>query len=257
MSDGNTSPTEPSGRPRRTSFTSSTMQSIFGRSNSVSQSAATPPFHGPITIAAAEDQRRRRMSSVGLAGTSPTQPSSFASSLGRRASVSTAGSESLDENAIDDDDAFSPHSPNTPFGRRMSFSTQALRNARGGPSSATTGRNPPIALFNAATRSRALSTTQASMTSKPRTASDYSSARSGEGFNWPEQLRSRAESAVSRPSFSTSPNHHAPKAASTHERSRSIAEMPAPPTATIPPVRERPKPDAFQERILKGDFYMD
>jgi len=47
-----------------------------------------------------------------------------------------------------------------------------------------------------------------------------------------------------------------------HERAKSVSEMPAPPTAVpapVPaPVRPQPrKPDAFQERILKGDFYMD
>jgi hypothetical protein len=45
-----------------------------------------------------------------------------------------------------------------------------------------------------------------------------------------------------------------------HERGKSISEMPVPPTAVpapAPPRPERKKPDAFQERILKGDFYMD
>jgi hypothetical protein len=104
---------------------------------------------------------------------------------------------------------------------------------------------------------------QASTQSQPRTTSDYPvSARPGEGsgFNWSEQLRSRAESSVSqtqRPSFSTSPS--GPK---THDRTKSVSEMPAPPMAVPPPVvaPARPiskKPDAFQERILKGDFYMD
>jgi hypothetical protein len=40
----------------------------------------------------------------------------------------------------------------------------------------------------------------------------------------------------------------------THQRAKSVAIM-------EPPVREMPKqpkvPDAMQERILKGDFYMD
>jgi hypothetical protein len=45
-----------------------------------------------------------------------------------------------------------------------------------------------------------------------------------------------------------------------HERAKSVSEMPAPPIAVpapTPPRPERKKPDAFQERILKGDFYMD
>jgi hypothetical protein len=41
-----------------------------------------------------------------------------------------------------------------------------------------------------------------------------------------------------------------------------VSEMPAPPMAVPAPAAApvRPvskKPDAFQERILKGDFYMD
>jgi hypothetical protein len=107
---------------------------------------------------------------------------------------------------------------------------------------------------------------QASTQSKPRTASDYPvSARPGEGggFNWSEQLRSRAESSVSqsqRPSFSTSPSSAKPTQMPMHERAKSVSEMPTPPIAVpapIPPRPERKKPDAFQERILKGDFYMD
>jgi hypothetical protein len=42
--------------------------------------------------------------------------------------------------------------------------------------------------------------------------------------------------------------------APSHQRAKSVAIM-------EPPVREMPKqpkqPDAMQERILKGDFYMD
>jgi hypothetical protein len=42
--------------------------------------------------------------------------------------------------------------------------------------------------------------------------------------------------------------------ANTHQRAKSVAIM-------EPPVREMPQqpkvPDAMQERILKGDFYMD
>lgn len=86
-------------------------------------------------------------------------------------------------------------------------------------------------------------------------------------FSWAEQLRTRAESSVSgqRPSFSfassfsTSP----PRAnfvPSPVERARPAVEMQAPPAqaaAVKPKQPERRKPDPFQERILKGDFYMD
>lgn len=281
----NSPPNESASRPRRGSFTSQTFNNIFGRSNSTS-GAPTAPFPGPITTAAAQDQRRRMsISTLGLSGTSPTQSTPFTFG-GRRGSVSTAGSDSIDENAIDDDDGPGPgrSAPTTPFARRMSFGAQALRTVRGGGSPGTTGRTPsyttaPLPTIPAGPRSSRSGSgskggavtppnqgKQASTQSKPRTASDYPvSARPGEGggFNWSEQLRSRAESSVSqtqRPSFSTSPPSAKTAQMSMHERAKSVSEMPAPPSAVPappPPRPERKKPDAFQERILKGDFYMD
>jgi hypothetical protein len=276
-SNGNTTPPNDASRNRRGSFTSQTFNNIFGRSNSISGGPAAP-FPGPITTAAAHDQRRRMsISTLGLSGTSPTQTSSFPFS-GRRGSVSTAGSESIDESAIEDDEGPGRSNPTTPFARRMSFGAQALRTVRGSGSPGTSGRSPsyttsalpPIPAGPRSSRSVAKdgvvtppsALNQASMQSKPRTASDYPvSARPGEGggFNWSEQLRSRAESSVSqsqRPSFSSSSTA---KPMLMHERAKSVSEMPAPPThVPAPPARpERRKPDAFQERILKGDFYMD
>jgi len=71
----------------------------------------------------------------------------------------------------------------------------------------------------------------------------------GDGFNLAENLRSRAERS------SISGAHHLPQpAGAQHHRAKSVTVM-------EPPAREMPKqpkvPDAFQERILKGDFYMD
>lgn len=108
--------------------------------------------------------------------------------------------------------------------------------------------------------------------SRPRASSDLMSAtRADQGFNWSEQLRSRAENTVasgSRPSFSfgsgltgSPPRPAAVGPPGSHERNRSVSEMPAPPAQApkprSPPRDARPKPDHFQERILKGDFYMD
>ncbi|CAF3548578.1 unnamed protein product [Fusarium graminearum] len=84
-----------------------------------------------------------------------------------------------------------------------------------------------------------------------------------QGFNWSEQLRSRAESSVigaPRASFSLASS--SPPRGSIHDRAKSVSEMPQPPAQASsikqqPRQPERPKPDAFQERILKGDFYMD
>jgi hypothetical protein len=71
----------------------------------------------------------------------------------------------------------------------------------------------------------------------------------GEGYNFAENLRTRAE----RTSMSGTHPLHSPQAAQ-HQRAKSVTIM-------EPPVREMPKqprvPDAMQERILKGDFYMD
>lgn len=71
---------------------------------------------------------------------------------------------------------------------------------------------------------------------------------SGEGYSFAENLRTRAE----RTSMSgMRPMQPQPNP---HQRAKSVAIM-------EPPVREMPKqskvPDAMQERILKGDFYMD
>lgn len=114
-------------------------------------------------------------------------------------------------------------------------------------------------------------TTTAAPRTRPRAASDlFSASRPDQGFNWSEQLRSRAESTVasgSRPSFSFasgltgSPPRPGAIQPGAHDRTRSVSEMPAPPAQApkprSPPRDTRPKPDHFQERILKGDFYMD
>ena len=78
----------------------------------------------------------------------------------------------------------------------------------------------------------------------------------GEGFNWSESLRSRAErtSSVSAAAGSATLGPGSPRQQQHHQRATSVAVM-------EPPVKEMPKapraPDPFQERILKGDFYMD
>ncbi|KAH6671092.1 hypothetical protein B0J14DRAFT_485168 [Halenospora varia] len=253
------------GRNRRGSFTSQTFNNIFGgRSNSVA--GPTAPFPSAISTGngAAQDQRRRMsISTLGLSGTSPTQTHPFPFAH-RRASVSTANSDSINESAIDDDDSPGHSAPTTPFARRMSFGAQALRRAQPSGSPGTNAVAAAGGATGTVTPPKAQNQAyQASSQSKPRTTSDYTvSARTGEsGFNWSEQLRSRAESSVSqshRPSFSTSPST---TKVPMHERHKSVSEMPTPPVAVpapAPPQRPaRKQPDAFQERILKGDFYMD
>ncbi|KAB8302947.1 hypothetical protein EYC80_006262 [Monilinia laxa] len=272
--DNTTPPNEGSARPRRGSISAQTFTNIF-RSNSTSTGGPVGPFPGSISTAACQDHKRRMsISTLGLSSASPTQSSAFPFG-GRRGSVSTASS-SIDESAIDDDDGPPMSTPTTPFARRMSFGAQALRTVRAGNGSpVTNGRTPsyttslpPIPAGSQGggritpPRKQSL---QASTQSKPRTPSDFaSSARPGEGgFNWSEQLRSRAESTVSqsqRPSLSTSPPNNSRFHTTTHERAKSIGDVPSPPTAIPPTAAPRParkQPDAFQERILKGDFYMD
>ncbi|KAK7714080.1 hypothetical protein SLS64_004177 [Diaporthe eres] len=164
---------------RRGSVTSAAFANLFQRTNSAT--AGTPVFPGAITSAAINEQRRRlslSTTSLGLSGTSPTGNPAF----NRRASLSTNNSDSVDENAIEEE--------------------------------------------------------------------DYSStSRTAPGFNWSEQLRSRAESTVAsgqRPSFSFASG-----------MTGSPPRTGATPKPRSPPRDTRPKPDAFQERILKGDFYMD
>jgi len=212
-SDENNSTPDTGSRPRRTSFSSSTFNSLLGRSNT--GNSAVSPFPGPITTAAAHDQRRR----MSATGTSPTQSNPFA----RRVSVSTTNSDTIPESAIDDEDGPSSSSPASPFARRMSKAAEDVLN----------GSN--------ALRKNLGNT-------------------NGEGFNWSEQIRSRAESSVSsagRPSFSNpSSADKSPPPAAIHERAKSVSAAPQqpPPPQTL---KERiyAKPDDIGERMLKGDYY--
>jgi hypothetical protein len=149
----------------------------------------------------------------------------------------------------------------------MSFGAQALFNARssGSPTSGRTNSHSthsPLSRTNGESgHGKKSPGTQASTQSQPRTKSDHSSTRSAEGLNWSEQFRSRAESAVQRPSFGAIPKT---PTSPTHARAKSFSDMPSPPSASIPapapapqPSALRRKPDAVGERILRGDFYMD
>lgn len=262
MSNENTSP-DNSPRARRGSFTSNTFNSLFGRSGSVAAPATTP-------IVTQTGQRRMSIATIGLSATSPVQPTPFGFPGGRRSSVSTAGSDSIDENAIDDDDGRGRSVPTTPFARRMSFGAQALLAAKPAGSPGTSGRVPshtkssPLSSSSTPETNKKPLGSQASTQSKPRIKSDHVSTRSAEGLNWSEQFRSRAESAVTRPTFSTSPTSPA-KLPTSHQRTKSFSEMPtkapapAPAPAPPPPIPQvlRRKPDAVGERMLRGDFHMD
>ncbi|KAH8726324.1 hypothetical protein GQ44DRAFT_739118 [Phaeosphaeriaceae sp. PMI808] len=275
---------------RRASVTAQTFQDLFGRSNSyVGQQPGAHGTSGPITTAAANAQRRRlSLTTIGL-GASPGQTSPFQNPRARTESISSANSGSVDESPFEDDYGPSISGPNsnpaTPFARRLSFGARALRDVRqsngsvGNPngrpsvhkaSSPPTGRGrglsslspflpSPSALlvgpFSASPRSNSISYFRPPPIAEHITEHSetffqdcwLTSPSTGEGYNFAENLRSRAErGSVSGPPPIIGGNGH--------HRAKSVAIM-------EPPAREMPKqpkvPDAMQERILKGDFYMD
>ncbi|KAL8819304.1 MAG: hypothetical protein Q9191_007762 [Dirinaria sp. TL-2023a] len=245
MSDENSQPpTPPSPTARRASLSpGQKFSDMFSRSPT-GLSGTTNAYPGPIATAAASaqaHQRRRTSISALVTGGSPTS-SIFARN--RAESSSSNGNGSIDESAIEDGDAPPNSSPNSTFGRRLSFGARALRDARAG--TGNNGRAPTN------DESRGGSSNQMSSGTYTKRLSNQFHQRSGEGFSWSEQLRSRAE----RSSSITSPTGAASGSFS-RESPRSAplaAEAPPPPK---PAKKERPVPDHFQERILKGDFYMD
>ncbi|KAI1383427.1 uncharacterized protein F4822DRAFT_434546 [Hypoxylon trugodes] len=273
MSNDNTNGGPPN--DRRGSVTTAAFSNLFQRSNSISTGNGNA--RESVSSVAARDQRRRlSVTTLGLSGTSPNSAST---PFGiRRGSISTNNSDSIDESAVDDEES-AKMGPTSPYARRMSFGAQAMRNLRTGPSSpGSTGRlpqqsrrisngnsrAPPTGTSSASNAARRASTSQASNTQPYRTPSDMFSARADNTYNWSEQLRSRAESSVQghRPNFGAGRHGSPPRGSNggPHDRSKSVSELPNPPqqAATVQPRQpERPKPDHMQERILKGDFYMD
>lgn len=208
----------PNPRNRRSSITQAALSNLFQRGPP--NGSTGPSFNGQPGPEA--NRRRLSVTTLGLSGTSQNG----APALGiRRGSMSTNSnnSDSIDENAIEDDEGGARTAPTTPFARRMSYGGPAMRGYRPGGSP----------------------------------------GNDQQGFNWSEQLRSRAESAVSgapRPSFSmaSSPPRNGGMHVPHHDRAKSVSDMPMPQPVQAPAPKPEPrKPDAFQERILKGDFYMD
>ena len=259
MSDDQPSSASPSSpSARRSSFSSTQrMSGFFGRSPTNNTSAAGS-FPGPIATAAAQahaqQRRRTSLSSLGLSG-SPTQ-SAFAAARARQSSVSSGGtSNTIDESAIEDGDAPpTSASPTSSYGRRLSFGAEALRRARAGNNG--NGKAPTKTINHSRSPSsphdvgRSLPESASLARSFPKRFSNKFSHQPGEGFNWSEQLRSRAE----RSSSLTSPPSSIP-AGYGREQSK-----PAGVAASEQPLKTPASPrvpDQFQERILKGDFYMD
>ena len=257
MSSESDSSIPPSPTGRRASYApGQKLTDFFGRQPPNNNTAgAISAYPGPIVAAAANAQahQRRRMSisTLGLSG-SPNQTSPFAVKQ-RQNSMSSngSGSPSTDESAIDESgDAANP-APSTPFARRMSFGARAMRDVRGGGTGSFNGRPPTTSTSPQSTKARGLSLVPGQVEEEvvpfPSVSNTFS-RRTGEGgFNWSDQIRSRAERSASiagSPGTTASPNHHR---AATVAAEAPIKEMPKAPKA----------PDHFQERILKGDFYMD
>jgi len=182
--------------------------------------AASPPFPSPITTVAANAQsnHRRRLSitTLGLSG-SPSQTSPFGTRIIRPNSMSSSvGSTSPNLEEAVDDSENTP--PNT-----------------------TTAPFARRLSFGA----QAL-----------REVRGGNTAGAGEGFNWSEALRTRAERAPSFGNFfSTSPQAQQPAAISQgyHQRAASVSIVEEP-TREMPKQPRQNKPDFFQEKILRADF---
>jgi len=225
---------------------------------------------GSITEAAAQAQRRRlSLTTIGLSG-SPNQSSPFSPARPRTESLSSANSGSVDESPFEDSDGPSGSSsvPPTPFGRRLSFGARALRDVRTGSGAASTGngnprppaskaRSPPTAKrshgrgLSSGGAARAAAPQSAALTGYSATAAGSGSAPGGggaSGFDFAENFRSRAE----RSSMSAASGVTAAGPAPVPSRARSVAEAPV---APVP--KQHKVPDAIQERMLRGDFYMD
>lgn len=273
--DRSTSPVSvpPSNHQRRGSVSFADFMSKPG-----AQRGNTPNQPSFITNAAANAQtnspRRPSITTLGLSG-SPTQTSPFGSHHFRRSSVSSSvGSNTgyTEEAVTEDNENASPNAaPNSPFGRRVSFGAQALRDARRG--SVGNGRYPSSAsAISGARRSTSTASPSSASSYNPSGSAPASSNKlfthneksdktwrqTGEGFNWSEALRSRAERA---PSIGAGPpnahqTHQSPPGGGQglhHQRSASIASV-EPPPREMPKRTKQNRPDFFQEKILRGDF---
>ncbi|KAJ5157584.1 uncharacterized protein N7482_008684 [Penicillium canariense] len=263
MSNGrSTSPItvpESENRPRRGSVASGLpFTDLFSKQNNF------PSGHQTGNIQT-NQPRRLSITTLGLSG-SPTQTSTFGSRAFRQGSLSSSwGSAPNNEDAVAEDIEGSPGAtPSSPLARRVSFGAQALREARAGsigngryppPSSSLAGaRRPPSSAApgdssapgnSPPSRSPAAS---ASSSATPLDERSNASRRPGEGFNWTEALRHRAERA---PSIGGPPQ--SPVRQAGHQRAASIASMEQP-VREIPKQPKQNKPDFFQEKILRGDF---
>jgi hypothetical protein len=290
MSDDN-SPTAPrSPHRRRASMTPGASFTELFSAKSGNQPSGTPAHPGPMANAAANAQvnGRRRMSitTLGLSG-SPTQTSPFANRAARQGSLSSSvgsGSPMFEEAVMEEGESENlppMNTPASPFARRVSFGAQALRDVRSGSGGANGRYTTPLARSTSAAKNRkpssastipessTVAATSAPVASTHKNYPQYEKSnpswrQTGEGFNWTEALRNRAERAPSVSFSPTSPQaQHASLASSNaaaasqsrhHQRAASIATMEQPVKEMPKQPKQHQKPDFFQEKILKADF---
>ncbi|KAF2016061.1 hypothetical protein BU24DRAFT_462262 [Aaosphaeria arxii CBS 175.79] len=244
---------------RRSSFTGQTFHDLFGRQSSISGQQ-----QGPITTAAANAQRRRlSLTTIGLSA-SPNQSSPFQQGRSRTESLSSANSGSVDESPFEDDPAPSAgagSNPATPFARRLSFGARAMRDVRqsNGNIGNTNGRSTVLKASTPPTaRGRGNASNSAAVPVQCSTSSSASSASSvlphllvehykqhpdqalgereltsilsttGEGYNFAENLRSRAERGSISGSLPGAHSSHLPNPPYQHQRAKSVTVMEPP-----------------------------
>ncbi|KAH8432561.1 uncharacterized protein LDX57_010192 [Aspergillus melleus] len=220
--DRSTSPISvppPSGRQRRASLASSFTDYLSKSANPGSGSgSSTGPMASAVANAQSNQGRRLSITTLGLSG-SPTQTSSLGPRNFRQGSVSS----SVGSNSATYEDAVTEDSEN-------------------GPPSATP--SSPFAR-------------RVSFGAQALRDARAGSIGNGEGFNWSEALRSRAERAPSfgaiSPTGPSSQNSGYGGQSAHHQRAASIASMEQP-ARELPKQPRQNKPDFFQEKILRGDF---
>ncbi|KAI9718341.1 MAG: hypothetical protein M1828_006743 [Chrysothrix sp. TS-e1954] len=262
--DENDSSASPTNRRRRSSFVNifanrTSDDSCYNNNSghNTTSHKATGSAMASAMAQQAQQSRTRRLSitSLGLSG-SPThvqQTSPFGTLRDRGQSLVDAGKRPFEaeESAVDEDvDTVSSigSRPNSPtVTRSVSFGTKTHKDQR-----STSG-----ASSNAASSSEQHGGSNVKTTTNKSPPSP--SARK-DGFNWSDNLRSRAErTSISTASLSSGGAFVPPPGA--HARSKSLANPDAPSatpeTPAAPKTASTTAPDHFQERILKGDFYMD
>ena len=245
------------------------------RSSFVDMFGPRPGMSGH-NIGANGQPRRLSVNTIGLSSsltsgaTSQSATSPFGMGLGftraRAESLSSSThSGSVDESPFEDDAPGPPAAtsvPVTPFGtRRVSFgANKALGgsggNNGGGNGDAGGGGSAPTS----AGRPGSSPGNGRFSGSCPASLADCS-----DGYDFAERLRARAErSSVSAASYAQPHHRSRSSAASTSAAAAAAAATAAAAAAAAaataqpaPAPKTRKVPDAFQERILKGDFYLD